>query len=322
MIPGMFLSFGYESLIDIIIPFILIFIFNYKKQFYYKVLYESAKIVAIISVFSIFANYTGFLDMDPNGPWTATFGQSGFGGYRTGYSNSLFLYIPILVFWHRVKQKSVFSVEIILIFSIIFAQYISGGRAGVIASVVVLLIWLRVSLVYKIGFLSFILFASQLEVVQEQFRIQDLETSDKTLDKISSGRVVLNTYYFDKVKESPFFGYGFGKKTNMLLGTEAHIVWLRNAFNGGLFYLGFIIFIFISIYQNVKNNFTLTSEEYKLFYSMFFTTLIITFLEPNYIIGSVQGEIVYWVVISLLLKKHNPILLEDFLQSENEIQNA
>ncbi|PID69819.1 MAG: hypothetical protein CR985_03805 [Flavobacteriales bacterium] len=299
----MFLSLDFTAIVDTLIPFLMIFMFNYKKEFYYKVLYQSSKIVAIICVFSIFSNYTGVFDLIPNGPWSSNFGQAGFGGYRTGYSNSLFLYIPILVFWHRVKKKNLLALDFFLILLIIHAQYISGGRAGIIASLVVLLIWLRVSVVYKLTLLIFILFASQLDLVQEQFRFQDLETTDDTsLDKISSGRVVLNTYYFNKFLEAPVFGYGFGKKPEMFTAIAPHIVWLRLLIDGGIFYFFLILWFFREVFVKVKNNITLTSEERKLFYSIFFTTFIIMFLEPNYLIGSVQGEIAYWVVISLLLK--------------------
>ncbi|QCX38820.1 O-antigen ligase family protein [Aureibaculum algae] len=302
MIPGLFLSFNLTGVFDVLIPFLVIFIFNFKKQFYYKVLYESTRIVALICVFSIFSNYTGIFDFPANGPWSSSFGQAGFGGYRTGYSNSLFLYIPILVFWHRVKQRPLASFDFILIMLIIYAQYLSGGRAGIIASLVVLLIWLRVSLGYKMAFLAVILFASQLDVVKEQFRVQDMETTDNSLDRISSGRVVLNTYYFNKFLEAPIFGYGFGDKPEMYTKTDPHIVWLRLVIDGGIFYFLVILYLFREIYVRVKNNLHLTTEERKLFYSLFITTFIITFLEPNYIIGSVQGEIIYWIIISLLLK--------------------
>ena len=47
----------------------------------------------------------------------------------------------------------------------------------------------------------------------------------------------------------------------------------------------------------------LDKDERKLFYTLFFISFLITFLEPNYLIGSVQGEFIYWLLISLLLKK-------------------
>ena len=312
MLPGIALSFDYTPIVDILIPFLMLWIFNYKKQFYFKVLYNASMVVALMCIFSIMAYYTGLFDMTPNGPWTASFGASGFGGYRTGYSNSLFLFIPFLVFWHRVKRKSIISHETIIIFLILITQYISGGRAGILASLVVIIIWLRISIPVKAIMFALVLIAFQSESVQEQLRVIDYDTDDEAINKLSSGRFFLNTYYFTKFQESPLFGYGFGEKpSTIIMGTEAHIVWLRNVIDGGIFYLALLFYVFIEIYRKAKNNKTLTVEEKKLFYSIFLTTLIITFLEPNYLIGSVQGEVVYWLIISLILKTHNPIVLEN-----------
>ena len=44
-------------------------------------------------------------------------------------------------------------------------------------------------------------------------------------------------------------------------------------------------------------------------------SFLITFLEPNYLIGSVQGEFVYWLIISLVLKKRMALNIEE----ENEL---
>lgn len=302
MIPGMALSMEYAATLDILIPFFILWTFNYKKQFYYKVLYNAIFVIAVICVFSIISYHTGFLNMEANGPWNSTFADAGFGGYRTGYSNSLFLFVPFLVFWHRVKRKRLISYELFLVIILIYAQYISGGRAGVIASVAVVLIWLRTPLVFKASFLLLFLILFQLETVQEQFRINDIDGYESDLNKISSGRVFINNYYFEKFSEQPIFGYGFGEKPEMITNIEAHIVWLRNVIDGGIFYFLFLFYIFIEIFRKGTFNLALTNEERKLFYSLFFTTLIITFLEPNYLIGSVQGEVVYWILISLLLK--------------------
>lgn len=323
MLPGMALSIEANAVVDILIPFLVLWIFNYKKQFYYKVLYNASFVTALICVFSIISFNTGFFNVQANGPWNSTFGDAGFGGYRTGYSNSLFLFIPFLVFWHRVKRKSLVSYETLVIILLIYAQYISGGRAGVIASLAVVLIWLRTPLIFKGAFLILFLFLSQLENVQEQFRVADIDGYESDLNSITSGRVFLNNYYFDKFIERPIFGYGFGEKHEMVTNVEAHIVWLRNVIDGGIIYLLFLFYIFIEIFRKGMFNLTLTIEEKKLFASLFFATLIITFLEPNYLIGSVQGEIVYWILISILLKTHNRISEDQFYEDmSNEYVNS
>jgi O-antigen ligase len=105
------------------------------------------------------------------------------------------------------------------------------------------------------------------------------------------------------LKERPVFGYGFGEKEEINKNVDAHIVWLRNAVDGGIIYTGLLIILFIEILRTFLKNKTLEDDERKLFRTLFFVAFLITFLEPNYLIGSVQGEVVYWLLISLLLKK-------------------
>ena len=127
------------------------------------------------------------------------------------------------------------------------------------------------------------------------------------LNDISSGRIESSLYYYNKFFEKPLVGYGFGEKSTLNVYLyEPHIVWLRSAINGGIFYLLSLILVFINIFYIFHKNkkYKSINEKY-LFNSLFFSTLIITFLEPNYIIGSVQGEILYWILISLLLKNNN-----------------
>ena len=144
---------------------------------------------------------------------------------------------------------------------------------------------------------------SQSEEFLIHMRIVDPHGEEIDDNRLSSGRIGLTDYYYSKYKKRPFIGYGFGDKPKFI-GTDVHIVWLKNAVNGGTIYLLLLIGIFISIYVRVRAiNDYLGKEEMKLFYSLFFISMIITFLEPNYLIGSVQGEFVYWLLIGLLMKR-------------------
>ena len=148
-----------------------------------------------------------------------------------------------------------------------------------------------------------------------QMRVVNVYGDEIDEDQITSGRIGLSDIYYTKFLERPFFGYGFGEKPEIDEMT-VHIVWLKNAVNGGVFYVFFLLGIFISIFYNVLNNRNLlSSEEMKMFFSLFFISFLITFLEPNYLIGSVQGEFVYWLIISLVLKKRMALNIEE----ENEL---
>jgi hypothetical protein len=144
---------------------------------------------------------------------------------------------------------------------------------------------------------------TQSEQFLKQMRIVNVYGEEIDADRISSGRIGLGNYYIERFNERPIVGYGFGSK-DQIDEMDVHIVWLKNAVNGGVFYVFFLMLIFVSIFLNVMSNKSfLTKEEMKLFFILFLISFLITFLEPNYLIGSVQGEFVYWLMISLFLKK-------------------
>ena len=316
---GLYLSPNISSFVDILLPFLIIWIFNFKKNTYYKVILNASLIIAFICFLSIISNFTGIYNIEPNGPWSSTFGKAAFGGYSTGYSNSLFLFVPFLVFWHRKENKGFFSKETFAIITIIIAQYIAGGRAGLLASLLIFFLGYKFSIVYKLIIVIMLIPLIQSEEFLIQMRIVNVYGDEIDEDRISSGRIELGTYYLDKFYERPFFGYGFGEKEEIDANHDVHIVWLKNAINGGFFYVLFLLGIFLSIFITVLlNSFFLSKEEMWLFLSIFFISFLITFLEPNYLIGSVQGEFVYWLIISLMMKKQidNNVLDENSLVYE------
>ena len=204
---------------------------------------------------------------------------------------------------------------------IILAQYFAGGRAGLLASILVFIIGYKFSIIYKIGILYLIFLFIQSDEFLIHMRILNPYGDEIDIDRISSGRIGLNTYYYEKFLERPLFGYGFGSHEEFS-GLEVHNVWLKNAITGGIFYLILLFFIFISIVFIFLKNTYLVKEEKLLFYSLFFISFIITFLEPNYLIGSVQGEFVYWLLISLLLKQkplfeeNNELVMDEYRINE------
>lgn len=304
MVLGSLSSFNISRVVDILLPFIILWIFNFDKKFYYKVLYRSSIIVSFLCFCSIISSFTGILNLSPNGPWHSTFGEAALGGYSTGYSNSLFLYIPFIVFHHRRNNKKLYSTETFCILLILTSQYLSGGRAGLLSSLLVFFLSFRLSIVYKVILIMSIYFIYQTDSVQKQMRIISVNGDELTTERISSGRVSANIYYFDKFLEQPISGYGFGEK-DIYFGYEPHLVWLKNVINGGILYLLLLFVLFGSIFiRAVIKVFDI--EEKRFFFSLFTISFIITFLEPNYLIGSVQGELPFWICMSLFLKHTIP----------------
>ncbi len=321
MLFGLLLSFRLNALVDIIIPFLMIWVFNLEKKFYFKAIWRASLIVSFICILSIASHFTGIYDVQPPG-WDFTFGQAGFGGYSTGYSNSLFLFVPFLIFWHRRNNKPLISLETTAIVIIIIAQYLTGGRGGFLASGIVFFLSFRIRVFYKILLIASLAIIAQSESFLTQMRISTLNRDQIDVNRISTGRVELTLYYFDMFKERPLFGYGFGDKEEINKNVDAHIVWLRNLVDGGIIYTGLLIILFLEILRVFLKNKTLEDDERKLFRTLFFVSFLITFLEPNYLIGSVQGEIVYWLLISVLLKKGEYRLRSENLQDSFSEERA
>lgn len=298
---GLVISFKITPIVDILLPFIILWIFNFDKQFYYLAIYKSALIISIICGLSIISHFTGFFDIPANGPWKTSFGNVAFGGSSTAYSGSLFLLVVFLVYWHKSEKKPLLSIEILSILVILISQYISGGRGGLLASVIVIVLGLNINIFYKFVFIFIFFVTINSNEFLVQMRILNQNSEEIDVDQISSGRIELNTYFYEKFLKNPIYSYGFNA-SEKFGSMDPHIVWLKNAVNGGVIYLFFLIGLFIEIFRRVKMNITLEPTEIKLFFSLFFISFLITFLEPNFLIGSVQGEFVYWLLISLLIK--------------------
>ena len=214
--------------------------------------------------------------LQPSGPWDYSFGRAAFGGYSTGYSNSLFLFVVFLVFWHRLNNKSFLSLETAIIIVIIFSQYLSGGRAGLLSSLLVFLIGYKLRMVFKILGIISILYFVQSDDLLTKMRILNPNSGENfEVDKISSGRIGLGEYYFEKFKKEPTFGYGFGNNEvdnfgDNIENIEVHIVWLRNLVQGGAIYVFFLLFLFVAIFYQFYHNGFLENEERRYFYNLFF----------------------------------------------------
>ena len=153
MILGSLSSFSLSAVIDISIPFIVIWIFNFDRDFYFKVFYKASIIISLIGLLSIISKLTGLFDIFSGETWGTYFSEAALAGYSTGYSNSLFLFVVFLVFYHRYRKSKFFSIETFCILIIIISQYISGGRSGLLASLIVFSFGYKISNFYKIIFL-------------------------------------------------------------------------------------------------------------------------------------------------------------------------
>jgi O-antigen ligase len=271
----------------------------------------------LLSVLFIIIGY----DIEAPEPWSnSTFIQSGFGGYRTGWSNSLFLYVPILLYLLKSNYSFKNNTYIIfIILSILFLQFQSGGRAGLMFSILAIGLFYRKSFL-PLSFITILLYLTfsllGTEYLSEKFRLSGAQVENKQgssdIDKISSGRLSGYTAAFSAISGSPIYGYGLGRSEEALelygYGIEVHNTFLKRTLESGIFLLFYLVFFFSFLYfklvkklkYNLKRNWISIYEfrNSKNFLNVFFICAIsISFLEPNYLIGSFQGELVFWFTL-------------------------
>ncbi len=148
-----------------------------------------------------------------------------------------------------------------------------------------------------------------IPTIEEYFRASEdqIETKEgtSTIDKISSGRVSVYQLGWELFKESPLIGNGFGATLYFTNGPDIHNTWLKRLVDGGIIFVLPLIFLFVSLYKTIikKTRRYYNGENHKiLIRTLFISSIFISMLEPNYLIGSFQGEAFFWALISTYLK--------------------
>ena len=320
----------FESLKDIILPFLTIWIiYNLKltEAELIRAFLVGITGIAIVCTLSIISNVTGIFNFISPAPWFDDFGHGALGGYRTGWANSLFLFVPLLLYYANVKGKFPFFV-IFSLLAICGSQYISGGRAGFFASVATILLYsLRNSKSLVLVLLTAYLIVTFIpqETFLKQFRAENISSryfNQEDVDRISSGRYEGYKVGVELFLARPLYGYGFGKSDDLsdLKGymPEIHNTWLKRLIDGGLvFTIPQFLFLFHCFYMIRKRVIQMKLKDrkryvvtYIFFASLFFSALLITLVEPNYLLGSFQGEAFFWILIGFLLRPGSTFVKE------------
>ena len=105
------------------------------------------------------------------------------------------------------EGKGFFSIETFAIIVIIIAQYIAGGRGGLIASILIFFWGYKFSIIYKAIIILMLIPLVQSQDFLIQMRVVRPDGEELSDDRITSGRIELGAYYWDKFKERPFFWF-------------------------------------------------------------------------------------------------------------------
>lgn len=327
------LNSAYEALKDLSLPFVFVLvIYNYEGSNVrlLSILYNAAWVIGVVCLLSVVSYLTGYFDFVPPGPFQDNFSTTGFGGYRTGWSNSIFLFVPLIIFYNILRYGKLNWVSIGLLFGIMASQFLSGGRAGLICSMVCIAAFSarRVAIIIPIAILTVVSYYYLPEnVITEKLRTAPeivargrnvkFISEDEYLDGLTSYRIVGYRIGIELFSRAPFIGFGFGQSDplsdKMGYGPDIHNVWLKRMIEGGLLLLFLVVFLFYNVYKRIRTSLQhiqLAFQERKYVFRVFFQTLYflgltISMVEPNYLIGSIQGEAIFWISLAFLMREQD-----------------
>lgn len=239
--------------------------------------------------------------------------ETGFTGARTGWSNSLALLLPI--FFINSSEKGFKALALILLGLVLFNQYTTGGRAGLLVT----LFFLGYILYKKIGFLYTIILLSLFIIgfqsynygaLLNQLRIEEIRNGVQNLsiveiDRISSGRIGGYLEAFEYIKNEPIKGNSIGEVKvfslyNFSVGYDIHNLPLRIWAEAGI--LAFITYL--TFHLAIIKDF-LKKRKDDIIIEGFFITVIggvfISMFEPSAYWLVFQNSAIWWMGIGYLI---------------------
>jgi hypothetical protein len=245
------------------------------------------------------------------------FWVTGFNGGRTGWSESIALFIPLsFAVLHKQKQFlfKLFSITVI----IVAAQVISGGRNGLAASFLAFAIitlkeiGLKRMLLFSLllGFIYIIFFFQYTNDILVSLRIYD-EASEALSDNLTTDRYIMYEAFPTIFLESPFLGKGFLGSQQSLYpkylsqdGIEMHNGLLRVFIDHGLFFGSLMAFLIVfSLYKALKLIFSKKNNMYTTMFSAIIVQgIFISLFQPLSLFGGFQISALWWFALGMVLK--------------------
>jgi len=269
--PGLFRAASMEAMLSTLTNFAQCFIFLWTLYIFYirggsviRVFRNASIAIVLISILPI----TNWLFGIPDWSYTSEdpLWLTGFTSKKTGWSEGIALYLPVVAtfpFFSDKNKVAAYSYSLAGIIIILGAQTVSGGRGGLLASLVSLgllsLLFLPRKLIATlVGAITGIAF-SYRGFLYQNLRFELLESwSYESINRFSSYRLEGYIAAYDLFWMKPF-GHGFGQSVQILMqeyqqSTELHNVWLRLLADGGiLLLLGTLSVVFSLLVTSLKS---------------------------------------------------------------------
>lgn len=246
-----------------------------------------------------------------------TFRDTAFGCSRTGWSGGLALYLPILLVFSFRRDIGVLRrwSYLALAGGVVAAQAGVGGRAGLVASIVVIAVFVYYFMPRRwkvLGSAVALLAAAAVTIpttLYEQLRLDEIPENPTSLmdwDYVSSGRVggALNAAAY--IAERPLAGHGIGAVRAEFRGgrPEIHNLWLKwAAYCGVLAPLLFLALVALLLAQtrglaHVVDRHRSVAVSAGL---VIVAGLVLSMLEPGTPFGEFQNNALWWAAAGLIV---------------------
>ena len=245
--------------------------------------------------------------------------DTGLGGWRTGWSNGVALFIPFGLIPVFRPGPLVMRIGVAAaVASTVLGQLVTGGRAGVVVALLSILLMLTftqglaglvVGAVAVIGVAVALTSGAATGVGIDRFE-QPLGS-----DETTATRLELVQFGWDQFGEQPLTGHGIGIP---VLGTvageqlEIHNVWLRLAAEGGILLAASMIAVTVSIIAKAVDVLWRAAKGYtstdvpaaSAFVSCLLGGVVVSLIEPNIFLGTMHVSIVWWVAAGAAVAMH------------------
>lgn len=281
------------------------------------VLARSAAIISVFAAVTVTSSLTGLPD------WQSPYGlgltEAGFGNEQTGWSNSLALYLPAVLFFlgdkpvHNSAVRQLLSLTILI--CLVASQFLAGGRAGMLLSLLTVLALVYFRPPFAILTFSALLLAGAMALPENWYthlRLNRLEAGIQALedlDYLSAQRIGGYIMAIDLLKERPWMGYGIGQviyETSYAQLTEIHNLWLKWMVYCGvlapLFFLVMVIRLLVIALRQLRRAHP-RGQVGKLapFALILLLGVLLSLVEPNTLVGTFQISAIWWASAGAVL---------------------
>ena len=279
------------------------------------IVFRSAMMVAAFGVLALVLALAGLGWQSPCAP--ASFRFTAFGCSYTGWSSGLALYLPVLAVFAFRRDVGVLRrwLYVALAGGVLAAQAGVGGRAGLLASVVVIAVFVYYFMPRRwkvLGSAVALLVAAAVTVpttLSEQLRLNKIPEEPTSLmdwNFVSSGRIGGALTAAAYIAERPFAGYGIGAVRVEFRGGryQIHNLWLKWAAYCGV--LAPLLFLALAIVLLVRARSLLYREGRNRSVAaaaglVVVVGLVLSMLEPGTPFGEFQNFALWWAAAGLIV---------------------